>query len=68
VQDPALVLVVLHQVPLCFTLQPVQVTLKGSTDFRHINYSSQFCFISKLVEGTFIQVIDEEVKQDWAKY
>ena len=33
--------------------------------------SSQFCVISKLVEGTlcpFIQVIDEEVEQDWAKY
>jgi len=33
VQDPALALVELHQVPLCPTFQPVQVTLNGSTAF-----------------------------------
>ena len=34
VQDPALALVEPHQVPLCPTLQPVQVLLNGSTAFR----------------------------------
>jgi len=71
VQDPALALAEFHQVLLCPTLQPVQVSLDGSTAFWCIHHSSQFCVISKLAEGTlhpFIQVIDEEVKQDWAKY
>ena len=39
--------------------------------FRCISHSSQFCVISKLAEcklELFIQVIDEEVKQDWAQY
>jgi len=52
VQDPALALVELHQVPLRLTLQPVQVTLNGSTAFRCIYHSSQLCVISKLAEGT----------------
>jgi len=71
VQDPALALVDLHQVPLCSTLQPVQVSLNGSTAFWCIHHSSQFCVTCKLAEGTlqlFIQVIDEEVEQDWAEY
>jgi len=71
VQDPSLALVELHQVPLPRILQPVQVSLNGSTAFWCIYHSSQFCVISKLAEGTlcpFIQVIDEEAEQDWAKY
>jgi len=63
VQDPALALVELHQVPLFPALQPVWVLLNGSTAFWCIHHSSQFCVISKLAEGTlspFIQVIDEE--------
>jgi len=66
VQDPALALVEL-QVLLCLALQPVQVTLNGSTACWCIHCSSQFCVISKLAEGAlcpFIQIIDEEVKQD----
>jgi len=69
VQDPALALVEPHQVPLCPTFQTVQVTLNGSTAFWCIYHTSQFV-ISKLAEGTlcpFIQVIDEEVEQDWAE-
>jgi len=65
VQDPALALVEIHQIPLCPTLQPVQVTLNGSTACRCIHHSSQFGVISKLAEGIlypFIQVIDEEVE------
>ena len=70
VQDPAFALVELHQVPLCPTLQPVQVSLNGSTAFWTISQSPQFCIISKLAEGTlcpFIQVIDEG-EQDRAEY
>jgi len=70
VQDPAFAFVEPHQVPLCPTLQPVQVMLNGSTAFWYTQNSSQFGVISKLAEGTlcpFIQVIDE-VEQDWAQY
>jgi len=68
---PALALVELHEISLCPALQPVQVLLNGSTAFRCISYSSQFCVISKFAEGTlcpFIQVIDELVEQDWTEY
>jgi len=71
VQDPALALVELHEVPLCPALQPVQVLLNGSTAFWFISHFSMFGAISKLAEGTlcpFIQVADEEVEQDWAEY
>jgi len=66
VQDPTLSLVELHQVPLCPTLQRVQVSLDGSTVFQCIHHSSQFCVISKLAEGTlcpFIQLIDYKKKE-----
>jgi len=71
VQDPAFAFVEPHQVPLCPTFQPIQVTLNGSTAFWCIYHSSQFGVISKLAEGTFqffIQVADEEVEQGWAQY
>jgi len=70
VQDPALALVEPHQVPLHPTLQPVQVSLNGSAACWCIHHSSQFSIIRKLAEGAlqfFIQVIDEEVEQDWAQ-
>jgi len=51
VQDPALALIELHEVPLCPTLQPVQVSLNGSTACQCIQHTSQFCVISKLAEG-----------------
>jgi len=71
VQDPAFSFVESHQVPLCPTLQPVQVTLNGSTAFWCIYHTYQFGVISKLAKGTFqlfIQVVDEEVKKGWAQY
>jgi len=52
VQDPAFAFVEPHQVPLCRTLQLVQVMLSGSTAFWCIHHSSQFGVISKLAEGT----------------
>jgi len=54
VQNPALALVELHHVPLCPTLQPVQVSLNGSAAFRCISHSSQFCVTRKLAEGTLL--------------
>jgi len=39
--------------------------------FQCTSHSFQFCVLSKLAEGTlrpFVQVIDEEVEQDWAEY
>ena len=51
-QGSALALVELHQVPLRATLQPVQVSLNGSTAWRCIHHFSQFSVISKL--GVFM--------------
>jgi len=53
VQDPAFAFVEPHQVPLCPTFQPVEVTLNGSTAFWCIYHTSQFVVVSKLAEGTF---------------
>ena len=66
-QDLALAFVEFHQVPLGPALQPVQVSLDGSTAFWCISHSSQRGIISKLAEVTLypiIQVIDEYIKQD----
>jgi len=60
VQDPAFALVEPHQVPLCPTFQPVQVTLNGSTAFWCICHFYQFGVISKLAEG----VIDIQPTED----
>ena len=67
VQDSTLALVEPHQVPLCPTLQPVQVSLNGSTAFWCVSHSSQLHIIRKLAEGAIypsIQVTDEDVKQN----
>ena len=53
-------------VPLCPTLQSVQVLLNAGTGFWCVSHSSQLCIISKLAEDglcPFIQVVDEDVKQ-----
>ncbi|PKU46224.1 hypothetical protein llap_3448 [Limosa lapponica baueri] len=71
VQHPRLALVEFHQVPLCPTLQPVQVSLYGSTAFSCVSHSSQFRIINKLAEGPFhlfIQVIDEYIEEAWTQY
>lgn len=62
--NPALAFVEFQKVPLCPSLQPVQILLDGSTALQGIGYSSQFCIISKLAEQAlcpFIQVIHELV-------
>ena len=53
------------KVPVRSFLQPVQVLLDGSTALWRISFSSQSCDISKLADGTLIQIINEDVKQDW---
>jgi len=56
-----------QKVPHCATLQPVQVSLNGSTDFWCISHSSELWIISTLAEGAFypfIQVTDEDAEQD----
>ena len=71
VQNHTPVLIQAHQVPFHPTLQPVQVSLNGSTASQCISHSSQHCIISKLAEGglyPFIQVIDEDVEQDQTQY
>ncbi|PKU35805.1 hypothetical protein llap_13892 [Limosa lapponica baueri] len=71
VQHSTLAFVEFHQVPLCPSPQPVQVSLYYGTAFWCVRHSSQFCGISKLAEGTlypFIQVIDEYIEEDWTQY
>ncbi|KAK4832039.1 hypothetical protein QYF61_020554 [Mycteria americana] len=67
VQDFALFLVELHEIPVGPLLQPVEVPLNGSTVIWCISHSSQFGVICKLAESTLypvIQMINEDVKQD----
>ena len=71
VQGCTLALVEPQQVPLCSTLQPVQLLLNGSTALRCVSHSSQLCIISKLAEGglyPFLQVVDEDAEQDWTQH
>jgi len=59
-----------HQVPLCPTLQSVQVLFNDSTAFWSFRHASQLC-ISKLAHSMFypfMQVIDEDVEQDQTQY
>ncbi|PKU46836.1 hypothetical protein llap_2809 [Limosa lapponica baueri] len=70
VQHPTLFPVESHKVPLCPTLQPVQVSVHGGTAFWCVSHPSRFCIISKLAEGTlypFIQATDEYIEQDWTQ-
>ncbi len=58
--DSTLALTEQHEFPLCPALQPVQISLNGSTAFWCVSQSSQLCIITKLAEGAlnpFIQVI-----------
>ncbi|GAB0186707.1 ectonucleotide pyrophosphatase/phosphodiesterase family member 3 [Grus japonensis] len=71
VQDFALPLVGLHEVPVNPFLQPVEVPLDGSMTLWHISHSSQFGVISRLAEGTLcpiMQIINEDVELYWTQY
>ena len=61
----------LHEIPVSPFLQPVEVPLDGSMTLWCISRSSQFCVISKLAHGALcpiIQIINEDVEQDWTQY
>jgi len=58
VQDSALPIVDLHQVPVSLVLRPVKNPLNGSTTLWRINHSSSFGVISKLAAGTLCPIID----------
>lgn len=51
VLNSTLALVVLHQVPLHPALQPVQVSMNGSTTFWHVSHSSQLLSVADLLGG-----------------
>ena len=57
VKDPTLAFVEFHEVPLGPALQPVQVSLDGSTALRCISHSSQLGIVSELAEGTLYPII-----------
>lgn len=57
-----------YEVSFSLPLQPLQVSLAGSTGLWHISHSSQFWVICKLAEGTLCpisQIINEDIKLDW---
>lgn len=61
----------LKEVPVSPFLHPVELPLDGDTALWHISYSSQFCVICKLVEGTLcpvIQIINEYVKYHYTQH
>ncbi|KAK4825789.1 hypothetical protein QYF61_002373 [Mycteria americana] len=70
VQDFALPLVELHEIPVSPCLQPVEVPLGGSTTFWYISHSSQVDVTCKLAKGThcpIIQIVKEDIEQDWTE-
>jgi len=70
-QDFALPSVELHEVPVSPFLQPVQVSLDGSTTLSRVSYFSPFCVICKLAEGTLfpnMQIITGDIEQDYTQY
>jgi len=56
-QHPMLVLVEAHWVSIHPTLQPVWVSVSGSTAFWCINHSSQLHIVSKLAEDALYPFI-----------
>ena len=50
-QESTLALAEPHQVPLCPTLQSVQVLLNGSKAFWCVSNASQLCIILRLAGG-----------------
>ncbi|KAK4817079.1 hypothetical protein QYF61_027910, partial [Mycteria americana] len=71
VQDLALGLVKPHTIDLSPSIQPVQVPLQSLPTLQQINTPTQLGVICKLTEGAldpFVQIIDEDVKQDWPQH
>jgi len=66
-QNFAILLVELQEVPVSPFLQPIEVPLDGSTTRWQVSNFSQFSVISILLDGVLcpiIQMINEDVKQD----
>ncbi|KAJ7416059.1 hypothetical protein BTVI_36392 [Pitangus sulphuratus] len=71
VQDPVPGLAESHPVEIRSSLQLVQDTLKSPPTFQQINIPPQLGVICKFTNGTldaFNQIINKDVKQDWAQH
>ncbi|KAK4815713.1 hypothetical protein QYF61_006751 [Mycteria americana] len=71
VQDLALSLVEPHTIDLGPSIQPVQVPLQSLPTLKQINTPTQLGVICKLAESAldpFVQIIDKDIKQDWAQH
>ncbi|KAK4817898.1 hypothetical protein QYF61_002282 [Mycteria americana] len=71
VQDLALSLVKPHTIDLGPSIQPVQVPLQSLPTLQQINTPTQLGVICKLTEGAldpFVQIIDEDIKQNWPQH
>jgi len=71
VQNFALLIIELHDVPGGPFLQPVMVPLDGSTTLRCTSAAPLCGFVSKLAEGALCpitQTVNEDVKQDWTQH
>jgi len=70
VQSSAL-LVELHKVPDIPPLQPIKFPMEGHAVCWYDSDSLQFLVICEFIEGALspiIQIISEDVKQDWTQY
>ena len=69
VQDLALGFVKLYKVLLGLLLEPIRISLNGVLFLRHVDHTPQLGVICKLAEGALnplINVIDEDIKEDWS--
>ncbi|RMB97862.1 hypothetical protein DUI87_25340 [Hirundo rustica rustica] len=71
VQNAALGLVKFQVVGLGLSIQPVQVPLWSPPTFQQIGTPSQLGDICKITDGglnVIIQIINKDLKQDWAQH
>jgi len=71
VQDSTPAFVKRHLVPIDPTLQPVQISLNGTTAFWCVSHSSQLLIISKVAKSghyPLIKVTDEDAEQDQTQH
>ena len=71
VQDLALGLVELHEVPMGPHIKPVKVLLDGMSSPQHVDRNTQLGVICKLAEGALshtVCVVDEDIEQYWSPY
>ena len=71
VQDPAFGLVEPHTVGLGPSIQPVRIPLQSLANLEQINTPTQFAVICRLTGAALnplIQIIDKDIKLNWAQY